>query len=128
MKYSYALGRRKTAAATVRLFKGSDKSTVNGKDSKVFFPTALQQQKLELPFAVTNTLSQYYFTAKTVGGGVTGQLDAILLGIARALIKENPEMRPELKKAGLLSRDDRMVERKKTGQPKARKKPQYSKR
>lgn len=126
--YTYAIGRRKTATATVRLFKGNDKNTVNGKEVADFFSGEGVINAVKQPFALTNTEKNYFFTAKTVGGGVSGQAEALSLAIARALVKEDVANKPALKKAGLLTRDDRMVERKKTGQPKARKKPQFSKR
>jgi small subunit ribosomal protein S9 len=126
--YTYAIGRRKTAVATVRLFQGEGESTINGKALKVIYQVPAQIKKLNLPFLLTNTANQYYFTAQTKGGGISGQLDAIVLAITRALVKKDEATKPTLKKANLLSRDDRMVERKKTGLRKARKKPQFSKR
>ncbi len=127
-KYTYALGRRKTSVATIRLFKGKGDSKINGKDVDFYYHRKMHLNRLNKPFTVTDTLGDYYYTAKTKGGGFNGQLDAIVLGLARALEKEDNSRRPDLRKAGLLTRDDRMVERKKTGLRKARKAPQFSKR
>jgi len=126
--YTQTVGRRKTASASIRIFKGQAESTINGKPIKVIYTQLAQIKRINSPFVLTNNQDKYYFTAKTVGGGVSGQLGAIVLGISRGLVKEDELNKPLLKKAGLLSRDDRMVERKKTGLRKARKKPQYSKR
>lgn len=127
-KYYYALGRRKTASATVRLYQGKGDSVVNGKPVAEFFPLAAHQKRLQEPFAALIESGDYYFTAKAVGGGTTGQLDAIVLGISRALVKQDESHKSPLKTNGLLTRDDREVERKRTGFRKARKKPQFSKR
>jgi small subunit ribosomal protein S9 len=128
MAYFYALGRRKKSTATVRLHEGKGESTINGKPIKKLYPKVNQHQSLEAPFNVTDTEGEYHFTAIAKGGGVTGQLEAVQLGIARALVKADETLKPALKKVSLLTRDDRMVERKKTGLRKARKAPQFSKR
>jgi small subunit ribosomal protein S9 len=122
------LGRRKTSVARVYLSKGTGKVTVNKKDYKVAFPIAVLQSKIEQPFALTNTVGQFDVTVNVVGGGINGQAEAIRLGIARALVEVAEENKTLLKAEGLMTRDPRMVERKKPGQPKARKKFQFSKR
>lgn len=122
------LGRRKTSVARVYLSKGTGKVTVNKKDYKEAFPTGVLQSKIEQPFALTNTAGQFDVTINVVGGGINGQAEAIRLGISRALVEVAAENKPLLKAEGLMTRDPRMVERKKPGQPKARKKFQFSKR
>jgi small subunit ribosomal protein S9 len=128
MEVVNTLGRRKTSVARVYLMKGTGKVTVNKRDYKEFFPVAILQSKVEQPFALTDTLGQYDVKVNVAGGGVNGQAEAIRLGIARALVKVSEDMKPLLKAEGLMTRDPRMVERKKPGQPKARKKFQFSKR
>jgi small subunit ribosomal protein S9 len=128
MEVKNSLGRRKTAIARVYFKTGDGKITVNGKDFKVYFPTTILQTNIMQSFDVTNTVGKYDIIANLSGGGITGQAEALRLGIARALIKEDPAHRPPLKAKGLLRRDPRMVERKKFGQKKARKRFQFSKR
>lgn len=128
MSVNNALGRRKTSVARVYLTAGSGAMTVNGKDAKVYFPTILLQNAINKPFEVTNTLGQFDVKCNVNGGGVTGQADAVKLGVARALVKYNAELKPMLKSADLMTRDPRMVERKKSGQKKARKRFQFVKR
>jgi small subunit ribosomal protein S9 len=123
-----ALGRRKTAVARVYLKKGTGKVTVNKKDYTEFFPIDVLQSKLMQPFQLTSTAGQYDVTVNVNGGGFNGQAEAIRLGISRALVEIDPEFKTLLKAEGLMTRDPRMVERKKPGQPKARKKFQFSKR
>jgi small subunit ribosomal protein S9 len=101
---------------------------VNSKDYKVAFPIAVLQSKIEQAFQLTNTVGKYDVKANVMGGGINGQAEAIRLGIARALVEASEENKPLLKAEGLMTRDPRMVERKKPGQPKARKKFQFSKR
>jgi small subunit ribosomal protein S9 len=108
--------------------KGKGNVTVNKRDYKEFFPIAVLQSKITQPFALTDTLNQYDVTVNVSGGGINGQVEAIRLGISRALVKIDEENKPLLKEEGLMTRDPRMVERKKPGQPKARKKFQFSKR
>jgi small subunit ribosomal protein S9 len=122
------LGRRKTSVARVYLSKGTGKVTVNKKDYKEAFPVAVLQAKIEQPFALTNTVGQFDVKVNVMGGGINGQAEAIRLGIARALVEVAQENKTLLKAEGLMTRDPRMVERKKPGQPKARKKFQFSKR
>jgi small subunit ribosomal protein S9 len=122
------LGRRKTAVARVYLSKGTGNITVNRKDYKVAFPIDILQAKINQPFAATDTLGQYDVKVNVCGGGINGQAEAIRLGISRALVEIAVDNKPTLRSEGLLTRDPRMVERKKPGQPKARKKFQFSKR
>jgi small subunit ribosomal protein S9 len=128
MEVINTLGRRKTSVARVYLTKGSGKVIVNNKDYKVAFPIAVLQSKIEQPFNLTNTVGQYDIKVNVFGGGVNGQAEAIRLGISRALVEVAEENKTLLKAEGLMTRDPRMVERKKPGQPKARKKFQFSKR
>jgi len=128
MEVVNALGRRKTSVAHVYLSKGTGKVSVNKRDYKEFFPVAMLQTKIEQPFSLTDTLGQFDVKVNVVGGGVNGQAKAIRLGIARALVEVSADYKTLLKAEGLMTRDPRMVERKKPGQPKARKKFQFSKR
>lgn len=128
MEVINTLGRRKTAVARVYLSEGKGNVTVNKRDYKEFFPVAVLQSKIVQPFELTDTVGKYDITVNVAGGGVNGQVEAIRLGISRALVKLNEENKPLLKEEGLMTRDPRMVERKKPGQPKARKKFQFSKR
>jgi small subunit ribosomal protein S9 len=128
MEVVNALGRRKTSVARVYLSKGTGKITVNKRDYKEFFPVAILQGKVVQPFNLTETLDQYDVKVNVAGGGVNGQAEAIRLGISRALVEVSADYKPLLKVEGLMTRDPRMVERKKPGQPKARKKFQFSKR
>ena len=121
-------GRRKKSIARVRLFDGSGKITVNGKDLNEYFGTEILKVIVNQPFSVTNTVGKYDVICKVQGGGFTGQAGAIRHGIARALNEANSEFRPALKQNGFLTRDPRMKERKKYGLKKARKAPQFSKR
>ncbi|MFA6980785.1 MAG: 30S ribosomal protein S9 [Ignavibacteriaceae bacterium] len=122
------VGRRKTAVARVILRSGNGTITVNGKAFEQAFPEAVSREDILGPFIVTDTQGKYDVSAKVAGGGITGQAQAIRLGIARSLESIDSEYRPRLKEAGFMTRDPRMVERKKYGQPKARKRFQFSKR
>ncbi|KUO60994.1 MAG: 30S ribosomal protein S9 [Ignavibacteriaceae bacterium] len=122
------VGRRKNAVARVFLRSGSGKVTINDKEFEKFFPMKEQRDTILQPFSVTETSGKYDLFARVNGGGITGQSEAIRLGISRALEEINPDFRTNLKSEGLLKRDPRMVERKKYGQPKARKRFQFSKR
>jgi len=123
-----AVGRRKTAVARVRLATGSGKVTVNGRPFETYFPTdTLRMLALE-PFTITDSTSKYDARVNVTGGGPNGQAGAVRHGLARALIGVDATLRGSLKSAGLLTRDPRMKERKKYGQPGARKRFQYSKR
>ena len=123
-----ATGRRKTAIARVYLKEGNGKFEVNKRDYKDYFSTAVLQYTVNQAFEITDTAGKYDFTATIDGGGFKGQSEALRLAISRALIKINPDFRKPLKDKGLLRRDPRMVERKKPGQPGARKRFQFSKR
>lgn len=124
----HKIGRRKTAVARVYLSEGKGKITVNSKDLNDYFPTATLQYKVNQPFALTNTEGNYDVKVNVYGGGITGQAEAIRLALSRIMCEIDAENRLVLKPEGLLTRDPRMVERKKFGQKKARKKFQFSKR
>ncbi|MEA4926719.1 MAG: 30S ribosomal protein S9 [Syntrophomonadaceae bacterium] len=124
----WGTGRRKKAVARVRLIPGSGNITINNRDFENFFPNRTSRLIVLQPMELTDMTGRFDIVCRVDGGGVTGQAGAIRLGIARALIKANSELRPGLKKAGFLTRDPRMTERKKYGLHKARKAPQYSKR
>src|SRR5690554_366147 len=128
MEIINSLGRRKTSVARVYLKPGKGDITVNKRDFKTFFPVATLQAKVQQSFTVTETTGQYDVVVNVHGGGMNGQAEAIRLGIARALVKIDEEFKTPLKSQGLMTRDPRMVERKKPGQPGARKKFQFSKR
>lgn len=128
MEVTNKIGRRKTAVARVYLTPGNGNIVVNGKDYKTYFPTSILQYVVNQAFEVTGTMNQFDVKANLDGGGVKGQAEALRLGIARALCEIDAEHRPALKVKGLLTRDPRMVERKKPGRPKARKRFQFSKR
>ncbi len=121
-------GRRKNAVARVRLVPGDGKLVVNNKPLREYFGKRTLEMIVKQPLNLTNTVAQYDILAKVEGGGATGQAGAMRLGIARALIKADPNLRGVLKKAGFLTRDPREKERKKYGLKKARRAPQYSKR
>lgn len=128
MNHTNALGRRKASVARVYLSKGSGNITVNGKELKVYFPVDHLRQKVELPLTTLQLEKEYDVKVNVSGGGVKGQADAVKLGIARALVKIDEEYKPKLKAQNLITRDSRVVERKKPGLRKARKKVQFSKR
>jgi small subunit ribosomal protein S9 len=121
-------GRRKESVARVRFRDGSGQVTLNGRPLENYFPTMAIRMRVMEPLTLTQTQGRYDIDATLEGGGTTGQSDALRLGISRALIALDPELRPVLKKAGLLTRDDRVVESKKYGLRKARRAPQYTKR
>lgn len=123
-----ATGRRKTSVARVRLVDGSGQFTLNGKSLDDYFPEAAHRVRAVEALRITELEGRYDISATLEGGGTTGQSDALRLGIARALVEIDPELRQVLKKAGLLRRDDRKVERKKYGLRKARRAPQFTKR
>jgi small subunit ribosomal protein S9 len=124
-----ATGRRKEAVARVRIVPGSGQWTVNGRTLESYFPNKLHQQVVNEPFVTTQLEGRFDVIARIHGGGITGQAGALRLGVARALNAVDVEAnRPSLKKAGLLTRDARVIERKKAGLKKARKAPQFSKR
>jgi small subunit ribosomal protein S9 len=123
-----AIGRRKTAVARIRMKPGTGKIRVNGKPFDEYFKTANLQNTVLQPFEVANVVNQFDVSVNATGGGVNGQAGAVRLAVSRALTEVNPENRGTLKAEGLLTRDPRMKERKKPGQPGARKRFQFSKR
>jgi small subunit ribosomal protein S9 len=128
VNYHLATGRRKTSTARVFLYEGSGNVTINDKTGKDFFgKESLVKEALE-PLYIAELKDRFDVKVNVAGGGVTGQIGAIRLGVARAILKYDASVKPGLKKAGLMTRDSRMVERKKPGQPKARKRFQFSKR
>ena len=131
-KYTYATGRRKTSTARVFLAPASSadeaKFVVNERALDAYFPDKILQMIINRPIELTERVGRYDFKVTVKGGGVSGQAGAVVHGVSRALERIEPELRPILKKAGLLTRDPRVVERKKPGRHKARKKPQFSKR
>jgi small subunit ribosomal protein S9 len=128
MEVINALGRRKTAVARVYLTEGKGNITINKRELNEYFPVGTLQYVVQQPLHLCEVAGQYDIKVNLDGGGLTGQAEALRLGISRALLKINAEFRPKLKAAGFLTRDPREVERKKPGQPKARKRFQFSKR
>ena len=128
MEVIHKIGRRKTAVARVYLSEGKGNITINKKDLANYFHTATLQYKVKQPLTLTDNAENFDITVNVFGGGITGQAEAIRLAISRAMCELNEENRLVLKPEGLLTRDPRMVERKKFGQKKARKKFQFSKR
>ena len=128
MEVINTIGRRKTAVARIYMKKGSGNITINNRDYKEYFNLATLQYVVTQPLAISQVEGEYDIKVNLDGGGMTGQAEALRLAISRALCEINPEYRPALKAKGLLKRDPRMVERKKPGQPKARKRFQFSKR
>ena len=126
--FFYGTGRRKSSVARVRVYSGTGKITINNRDIDDYFGLETLKLIVRQPFAVTGTEGKFDIICTVTGGGVTGQAGAIRHGIARALLQFDEELRPELKKAGLLTRDPRMKERKKYGLKGARRAPQFSKR
>ncbi len=124
----WGTGRRKEAVARVRLVPGDGKITINNRTFEDFFPNQTSRLIVQQPLVISDMLGRFDVLCRVHGGGVTGQAGAIQLGIARALIEANPDIRPLLRRNGFLTRDPRMKERKKYGLHKARKAPQYSKR
>ena len=126
--YFYGTGRRKHSVARVRMYPGTGKITINGRDIDEYFGLETLKLIVRQPMEITNTLGRFDIVCTVSGGGVSGQAGAIRHGIARALLQNGDEMRPILKKAGYLTRDPRMKERKKYGLKAARRAPQFSKR
>ena len=126
--YFYGTGRRKHSVSRVRVYPGTGMITINGRDIEEYFGLDTLKTIVRRPFAVTSTEGQFDVICTVKGGGVSGQAGAIRHGIARAMLQNGEEMRPLLKKAGLLTRDPRMKERKKYGLKGARRAPQFSKR
>lgn len=127
-KYLYAIGRRKSSVATLRLFEGKGECLINGKKAGQIYRSSSETKRLYSPLEILEVEGKYHFSAKVTGGGKSSQLGAIKLALARALEKVDESFRNKLKKAKLLSCDSRRKERKKPGLKKARKKEQYSKR
>ena len=128
MEVINAIGRRKSAVARVYLSEGTGKITINKRDLTEFFPSAILQYVVKQPLQLLGVEGQYDIKANLDGGGFTGQSQALRLAIARALVKINPDDKPALRSEGFITRDPRVVERKKPGRPKARKRFQFSKR
>mgnify|MGYP000334770066 FL=1 len=128
MQVINAVGRRKTAVARIYLVEGNGAIIVNGKDYKEYFPTLPLQFIVNQSLQVTDLLGKYDINVNVMGGGITGQAEAVRLAIAKAIVEKDPEKKPALKAKSLMTRDSRMVERKKPGQKKARRRFQFSKR
>src|SRR5690606_29553626 len=128
MAIVHKIGRRKTSVARGYMQEGTGEIYINGRELKDYVTTGVLQYKVEQPFVITGTKGKYNVDVKVLGGGITGQAEAIRLGISRALCEIDADFRTQLKPEGLLTRDPRMVERKKFGQKKARKRFQFSKR
>ena len=128
MEVVNAIGRRKAAVARVYVSEGSGKITINGRELVQYFPSSILQFVVKQPLTTLNVAEQYDIKINLVGGGFKGQAEAARLGIARALVKVNPEDKSALRAEGFITRDPRSVERKKPGRPKARKRFQFSKR
>ena len=128
MEVIHKIGRRKTAVARVYVAPGKGNITVNKKELNTYFPTSTLQYKVNQPLVMTNNDGNFDITVNVIGGGITGQAEAIRLAISRAMVELDADNRAVLKPEGLMTRDPRMVERKKFGQKKARKKFQFSKR
>ncbi len=124
----YGTGRRKSSVARVTISEGNGNFTFNGKDFEQYFPSPSMKMTIEKPFKVVSLEGKFDIDVNVNGSGLSAQSDAVALGISRALIKMDPELRPKLKKAGLLTRDARKVERKKYGLKKARRAEQFTKR
>lgn len=124
----HTTGRRKESVARVRFHDGSGQVTLNGKPLEAYFPSMATRMRVMEPLTLTQTQGRYDIHASLSGGGTSGQADALRLGISRGLVELDPELRPALKKAGMLTRDARIVESKKYGLRKARRAPQYTKR
>ena len=127
-KYYYGTGRRKHSVARVRVYNGTGKITINGRDIDDYFGLETLKLIVRQPMTLTDTFGKFDIVCTVAGGGVTGQAGAIRHGLSRALLVFNPELRPTLKAAGMLTRDPRMKERKKYGLKAARRAPQFSKR
>ena len=126
--YFYGTGRRKSSVARVRLYPGTGKITINGRDVEDYFGLETLKLIINQPFGVTGTTGKFDIVANVTGGGISGQAGAIRHGLARALVKSDEALKPALKAAGFLTRDPRMKERKKYGLKAARRAPQFSKR
>ena len=128
MEIINTLGRRKTSIARIYMQRGKGDITINNRDYKTYFATEILQNKVTQPLTLTNNIGQFDIQVNVEGGGITGQAEAIRLAIARALVKTDAELKSKLRGEGLVTRDPRMVERKKFGRKKARRRFQFSKR
>ena len=128
VRYYYGTGRRKEAVAQVRLYPGTGNIVVNGKPAEQYFSREIDLLQARAPLQTVGMAERFSVMVRVVGGGITGQAEAVRHGIARALLEADPELRPALRKAGFLTRDARVKERKKPGLKRARKAPQYTKR
>lgn len=128
VQFYEAVGRRKTSTARVRLVIGGTELTVNDKPAHEYFPREGDLQAMTAPLRVAGREGQVAVSVKVQGGGITGQAEAVRQGVSRALLKIDPDLRPAMRKAGFLTRDDRMKERKKPGLKRARKAPTFTKR
>lgn len=128
VRYYYGTGRRKEAVAQVRLYPGTGSMVVNGKPAEEYFSRELDLVRARRPLQAADMAERFSVMVRVVGGGITGQAEAVQHGIARALLEADPELRPTLRKGGYLTRDSRIKERKKPGLKRARKAPQYTKR
>ena len=128
MEVINTLGRRKKSVARIYMTKGKGQYTINGKNYKEYFTTVALQYRINQPFTLTDNVDHYDLKVNVAGGGITGQAEAIRLAVSRAFVQIDADNKPTLKAEGLMTRDPRMVERKKPGQKKARKKFQFSKR
>lgn len=126
--FFYGTGKRKTSVSRTRLYKGTGEITINGREFTDYFPRATLQMIIHQPLKLTKTLDKFNIACRVTGGGLAGQAQAVRHGISRALLEFDPEMRPVLKRAGFLTRDSRVKERKKYGKRGARASFQYSKR
>ena len=122
------VGRRKRSVARIIMRPGKGEWSVNGRTIEDYFPRPTHQIRIEEPFKITELLGTFDVTVRVRGGGLTGQSDAVRMGVSRALVEHDEELRPALREKGMLTRDARQVERKKPGRPKARKRFQFSKR
>ena len=126
--FFYGTGKRKTSVSRTRLYKGTGSITINGRELSDYFPRATLQMIIRQPLKLTKTIEKFNIACRVTGGGLSGQAQAVRHGISRALLEFDPEMRGVLKRAGFLTRDSRVKERKKYGQRAARARFQYSKR
>ena len=128
VRYYYGTGRRKESVAQVRLYPGTGSMVINGKPAQEYFSRQVDLIQARAPLEATGMTERFSVMVRVVGGGISGQAGAVRHGVARALLEADPELRPALRKAGFLTRDPRVKERKKPGLKRARKAPQYTKR
>jgi len=128
IQYYEGIGRRKTSSARVRIMTGNGQYIINDKQAEAYFPRLMDMKKIVAPLLAADMEDRFDISVKVKGGGITGQAGAVCHGLARALVKMDPELRPVMRAGGLLTRDSRMKERKKPGLKRARKAPTYTKR